>query len=121
MMQPFVIYFDFESLLEEIDTCCNDPEKSSTTKTNKHTPSGYSLFTCCLFDAKENKLDYYRAEDHMKNFYENLREHVLKVINHEKKNITPLTEEERKAYHWEKISIAIMQENTGALPIVFVI
>ena len=74
MMQPFVIYFDFESLLEEINTCCNDPEKSSTTKTNKHTPSGYSLFTCCLFDAKENKLDYYRAEDNMKNFYENLRE-----------------------------------------------
>ena len=45
MMQPFVIYFDFESLLEKLDTCPNDPEKSSTTKINKHTPSCYSLFT----------------------------------------------------------------------------
>ena len=39
MMLPFVIYFDFESLLEKIDTCRNDLEKSSTTKINKHTPS----------------------------------------------------------------------------------
>ena len=30
MMQPFIIYFDFESLLEKVDTCRNDPKKSST-------------------------------------------------------------------------------------------
>ena len=47
MLQPFVIYFDFESLLEKIDTYLKDLEKSSTTKINKHIPSGYSLFTCC--------------------------------------------------------------------------
>ena len=28
-----------------MSTCHNNPEKSSTTKKNKHTPSGYSLFT----------------------------------------------------------------------------
>ena len=37
MKVPFIIYADLESLLE----------KSSTTKINKHTPSGYSLFTHC--------------------------------------------------------------------------
>ena len=47
MMEPFVIYFDLES-------CYNDPEKSSTSKINNHTPSGYSFFMCSLFDAKEN-------------------------------------------------------------------
>ena len=31
-----------------MNTCHNNPEKSSTTKINKHTPSGYSLFTHCL-------------------------------------------------------------------------
>ena len=44
---PFIIYADLESLLEKMNTCQNNPEKSSTTKINKHTPSGYSLFTHC--------------------------------------------------------------------------
>ena len=38
---PFTIYADLESLLEKMNTYHNDPEKSSTTKINKHTPSGY--------------------------------------------------------------------------------
>ena len=44
---PFIIYADLECLLEKISTCHNNPEKSSTTKINRHTPSGYSLFTHC--------------------------------------------------------------------------
>ena len=39
---PFVIYTDLESLLERIDTCYDNIEKSSTAKINKHAPSGYS-------------------------------------------------------------------------------
>ena len=45
MKVPFIIYADLESLLEKMNTCHNNPEKSSTTKINKYTPSGYSLFT----------------------------------------------------------------------------
>ena len=56
---PFIIYADLESLLEKMNTCYNNPEKSSTTKINKHTPSGYSLFTQCSFDTTKSKLDYY--------------------------------------------------------------
>ena len=63
MKAAAVIYFDLECSLEKINTCHNDPAKSSTTKINKHTRSGYSLFTCYLFDTKENKLDCYRGED----------------------------------------------------------
>ena len=47
---PFIIYADLESLLEKMNTCHNNPEKSSTTKINKYTPSGYSLFTHYSFD-----------------------------------------------------------------------
>ena len=32
MKVSFSDYFDMESLLEKIDTCHNNPEKSSTTK-----------------------------------------------------------------------------------------
>ena len=44
MKVPFIIYADLESLLEKMSTCHNNPEKSSTTKINKHTLSGYSSF-----------------------------------------------------------------------------
>ena len=54
MKAPFIIYADLESLLEKMETCYNNPEKSSTTKINKHTPSGYSLFTHCSFNKAEN-------------------------------------------------------------------
>ena len=53
---PFIIYADLESLLEIMNTCFNNLEKSSTTKINKHAPSGYSLFTHCSFDAAKNSL-----------------------------------------------------------------
>ena len=35
---PFIAYADLESLLEKLNTCHNNPEKSSTTKINKYTP-----------------------------------------------------------------------------------
>ena len=44
-----------------MSTCHSNPEKSSTTKINKHTPSGYSLFTHCSFDDTRNNLDCYRG------------------------------------------------------------
>ena len=50
MKAPFTIYADLESLHEKMNSCHNNPEKSSTTEINKHTPSGYSLFTHCSFD-----------------------------------------------------------------------
>ena len=34
MKVPFIIYTDLESLLEEMDTCYDNPQKSSTTKIN---------------------------------------------------------------------------------------
>ena len=52
----YFIYADLECLLEKISTCINNPNESSTTKINKHTPSGYSIFTSCSFDESKNKL-----------------------------------------------------------------
>ena len=37
MKVRFIIYADLESLLEKMNTCHNNPEKSSTTKINKYT------------------------------------------------------------------------------------
>ena len=52
---PFIIYADLECLLEKMNTCHNDPNISSTTKINQHTPSGYSIYTSCTFNKSNNK------------------------------------------------------------------
>ena len=67
MRSPFIIYANLECLLEKTNTGHNNPEKSSITKINKHTPSGYSLLTHCSFDTTKNKLDYYGGKNCMKN------------------------------------------------------
>ena len=81
MKNPFIIYADLESLLEKMNTAKN----SSTTKINKHTASGYSLFTNCSFDTTKNKLDYCRGKNCMKNFCVDLKEHATIIIDYEKK------------------------------------
>ena len=100
---PFIVYADLECLLEKIDTDCNNPEESSTTKINHHTPSGYSIFTHCSFEKSKNKLNCYRGEDCMKRFCKDLKEHAIKIINCEKKVMAPLTKEEEEDYNNQKV------------------
>ena len=65
MRVSFIIYTDLESLLKKMRLCHSNRKKSSTTVINKHTPSGYSLFTHCSFDTTTSKLDYYRGKNCM--------------------------------------------------------
>ena len=98
---PFVVCADLECLPEKMSMCQNNPNESSTTEINKHTTSGYSIFTRCSFDQTRNKLDHYRGKDCMKKFCKDLREYSTKIINYEKKKMMPLTIEE-KIYHNEQ-------------------
>ena len=106
----FIIYADLECLLEKMSTCQNNPNESSTTEINKHTPSGYSLFTYCSFDKTKNKLNYYRGKDCMKKFCKNLREHATKIINYEKKKMIPLTTKEEMYHSKQKICYICKKE-----------
>ena len=103
MKVPFVIYADLECLLEKMSTCINNPNESSTSKINKHIPSSCSIFTSCSFDESKNKLNYYRGDDCMKKFCNDLREHAIKIINYEKKKIIPLTAEEKINYNDQEV------------------
>ena len=102
MKVPFTIYADLESLLKKSNTCHNNPEKSSSAKINKHTPSGYSWFTNCSFDTTKNKFDCYRGKNYMKgkncmkNFCLDLKEHGTKIIEYEKKETITLTKKRRE-------------------------
>ena len=107
---PFIVYADLECLLGKMSTCYSNPEKSSTNKINKHTPSGYSIFTHCSFNKSKDKLNYYRGEDCMKKFCKDLREHATKIINCEKKDMTPLTKEEEENYNNQKVCYICKKE-----------
>ena len=107
---PFVVYADLECLLEKMSTCYNNPEESSTTKINKHTPSGYSIFTHCSFDKSKTKLNYYRGEDCMTKSCKDLREHATKIINYEKKDMIPLTKKEEKNHNNQKVCYICKKE-----------
>ena len=110
MKVPFIIYADLECLLVKMCTCVNNPYESSTTKINKRTPSGYSIFISCSFEESKNKLNYYRGKDCMKKFYKNLKEHATRIINYENKKIIPLTKEEKISYNDQQICYICKKE-----------
>ena len=68
-----------------------------------HKPSGYSLVTCCSFDKSKNEQKYYRGKDCMKRFCEEIKNQAMKIINHEMKEIMPLTDEEKETYENQEI------------------
>ena len=93
-----------------MSTCYNNREESSTTKTNKHTPSGYSIFTHCSFDKSKNKLKYYRGEDCMTNFCKNLGEHATKLLIMKKTDMISLTKKEEENYNNQKVCYICKKE-----------
>ena len=66
-------------------TCHINPKKPLTTKINKHTPFDFSFFSHCSFDATKNSLGCYEGKNSLNRLYRDLREHVMKIINHEQK------------------------------------
>ena len=107
---PFTIYADLECLLEKMSTCQNNPNKSSTTKINEHTPSGYSIFTHCSFDESKNKINYYRGDDCMKKFCKDSKEDSTKIINYEKKKMIPLTTKVEIYHNRQKVCYICKKE-----------
>ena len=93
-----------------MSTCINNPIESSTTKINKHVPSVYSIFTYCSFDESKNKLNYYRKDDCMNKFCKDIRKHVTKIINYEKKKMIPLTTDEKIYHNKQKICYICKKE-----------
>ena len=107
---PFIIYADLECLLQKINTCQNNPDKSYTEKKATHRPSGYSLVTCCSFDKSKNERKYYRGEDCMKILCKDLKDQAMKIINYKKKEMIPLTNEEKETHENQTICYICEEE-----------
>ena len=56
------------------------------------------MLTKCLFEKKEDKLDYYRGKNCIEKLCKKLKVRAMKVINYEKKEMLLLTDDENKSY-----------------------
>ena len=65
---PFIMYADFESILEPIQGLGNDPRISSTRGINNHIPSGWCVRSEFAYGKVENPLKLYRGKDCVKKF-----------------------------------------------------
>ena len=80
-------------------------QKTLYRKKKMHIPSGYLLFTKCLFDATKNKLDCYNIA--WKRFCKDLKEHAAEIIDYEKRKIVPLTYTENNSYEKQKFALYV--------------
>ena len=58
---------------------------------------------CSSFDKSKNECNYYRGKDCMRKFCKDLKNQAKKIFNYEKKEMIPLTDEEKQSYENQKI------------------
>ena len=96
---PFIMYADFESILEPIHGLENNPRISSTRGINNNVPSGWCVCSEFAYGKVENPLKQYHGEDCIKKFCD----HVIGEASHlyqsfPEKPMKPLTPKEIDRY-----------------------
>ena len=83
---PFVIFADFESLVEPIRGCQPNPKNCFTNQFQKHKPCGFCYHIKCSFDEKLSKTVTYRMkkneeEDISQIFVEMIEDDITRIQN----------------------------------------
>ena len=76
---PFVIFADFESLVEPISGCRPNPEKCFTNQFQKHKPCGFCYHIKCSFDENLSRTVTYR----MRNEYQDISQIFVEMIEND--------------------------------------
>ena len=95
----FMMYADFESILEPIQGGSNNPNISSTRGVNIHTPSGWCVYSKFAYGKVTNPLTQYRGPDCIKKFCEHIISEATRLYNSfPEKPMAPLTKSQLKEY-----------------------
>ena len=115
---PFVMYADFESLLEPIHGPENDPRASSSMRgINNHVPSGWCVYSEFAYGKVENPLKLYRGEDCVKKFCDHVIGEVYRLYHSfPEKPMNPLTPKEIDRYKRAKRCHICFKPFTGDNP-----
>ena len=96
---PFMMYADFESILEPIQGASNNPNVSSTRGVNIHTPSGWCVYSKFSYGDVTNPLTQYRGSDCVEKFCEHIISEAKRLYNSfPEKPMAPLTKSQLKEY-----------------------
>ena len=96
---PFIMYADFESILEPIQGAINNPNVSSTRGVNVHTPYGWCLQSKFAYGDIDNPLTQYRGQDCVERFCEHIISEAKRLYNSFPEcPMTPLTKSQLKEH-----------------------
>ena len=96
---PFIMYADFESILEPFDSVSNDPTKSGTEKMNIHTPSGWCTYSKFSYGEVPDPLEVYRGKDCAQKFIDHIVAETERLYaTFPEKAMTPLTEVQQREH-----------------------
>ena len=101
---PFVMYADFESILEPIQGVKNDPSISSTRGVNSHKPSGWCLHSKFEYGNVKRPTSQYRGPDCVKKFCEKIISEAKRLYrSYPEVPMLPLTKSQLKKHKKAKI------------------
>ena len=96
---PFMMYADFESILEPIQGVSNNPNVSSTRGLNIYTPSGWCVYSKFAYGKITNPLTQYRGLDCIEKFCEHIISEAKRLYNSfPERSMQPLTKSQLKEY-----------------------
>ena len=78
---PFIMYADFESILEPIQGAKNNPNASSTRGVNSHVPSGWRLHSKFAYGKVKKPTTQYRGPNCVERFCEHIISEAKRLYN----------------------------------------
>ena len=96
---PFIMYTDFEAILEPIQGPSQDPKESYTKKVHQHIPPGYCVYSKFAYGEVETPLKLYRGKDCAEKFCDCIKQEAHRLYHmFPEKPMDPLTNKQWKQY-----------------------
>ena len=96
---PFIMYADFESILEPVESPNPNPNQSYTNEVNQHTSSGWCVYSKFAYGDVVNPLRLYRGKDCIETFCNYIKEEAKRLYHmFPELHIDPLTKRQWKKY-----------------------
>ena len=99
---PFIMYADFESILEPMDPVepgSPNPSQPYTNEVNQHTPSGWCVYSIFAYGDVDNPLRLYRGKDRIESFCNYIKGEARRLYHmFPELPMGPLTKKQWKKY-----------------------